>query len=53
MELAGYLDEGQLARARLREAPHPHPLADQPLTQEEWRSVGEFIKSLIARRTVT
>ncbi len=51
MELAGYLDELQLAEARLREdAPKPHPLAGQKLTFEEWRAVGDFIKKLIAGR---
>ena len=51
MELAGYLDEEQLAKARLREpAPHPHPLAGQQLTSEEWRAVGAYIGMLIAQR---
>ena len=51
MELAGYLDEEQLARTRLREPPpHPHPLADQQLTPDEWRAVGTFIKMLISQR---
>jgi HTH-type transcriptional regulator, competence development regulator len=51
MELAGYLDEEQLARARLREpSPQPHPLAGQQLTPEEWRAVDAFIKMLIAQR---
>ncbi|MDY6796434.1 MAG: helix-turn-helix transcriptional regulator [Actinomycetota bacterium] len=51
MELAGYLDEEQLARARLREpSPPPHPLAGQQLTPEEWRAIGAFIKMLIAQR---
>jgi HTH-type transcriptional regulator, competence development regulator len=51
MELAGYLDEEQLARARSRESsPQPHPLARQQLTPEEWRAVGVFIKMLIAQR---
>jgi transcriptional regulator with XRE-family HTH domain len=51
MELAGYLDEEQLARARLREtSPQPHPLADQQLAPEEWRAVGAFISMLIAQR---
>jgi transcriptional regulator with XRE-family HTH domain len=50
MELAGYLDEEQLARARVREPSHPHPLADQQLTPDEWRAVGIFIKTLIAER---
>lgn len=51
MELAGYLDEEQLARASMREpSPRPHPLAGQQLTPEEWRAVGAFIKMLIAQR---
>jgi hypothetical protein len=49
MELAGYLDETQLAEARER-APQPHPLAGQQLTPEEWRQVGAFIEELIGRR---
>ena len=52
MELAGYLDEMQLAEMRIREAaPKPHPLAGQQLTREEWRKVDEFIKKLIATRS--
>lgn len=52
MELAGYLDELQLAEARLREdVLRPHPLAGQQLTLEEWRAVGDFIKKLIAKRS--
>lgn len=51
MELAGYLDEAQEAEARLREAAqHPHPLAGQRLSTEEWRRVGDFIRRLIAER---
>lgn len=51
MSLAGYLDEPQLAEARSRESsPKPHPLSGQRLTSEEWRAVGEFIKTLIAQR---
>jgi transcriptional regulator with XRE-family HTH domain len=51
MELAGYLDEEQLAEARMREPSlHLHPLAGQQLTADEWRAVGDFIKTLIARR---
>lgn len=49
MELSGYLDEAQLAEARRRE-PKPHPLAAQKLSPDEWRAVGEFIKSLVAKR---
>lgn len=51
MELAGYLDEEQLAQARLREpSVRPHPLEGQQLTSDEWRAVGAFIKTLIAGR---
>jgi transcriptional regulator with XRE-family HTH domain len=53
MELAGYLDEEQLAQARLRELPlQSHPLASQQLTPEEWRAVGDFIKMLISQRKI-
>ena len=51
MELAGYLDETQLAETRARESsPQPHPLAGQQLTPQEWRAVGAFIKTLVAQR---
>jgi transcriptional regulator with XRE-family HTH domain len=50
MELAGYLDEEQLAEIRLR-APMPHPLADHQLSPEEWRAVGAFIRELKAHAT--
>jgi transcriptional regulator with XRE-family HTH domain len=51
MELAGYLDEPQLAEARVRAAsPKPHPLAKQQLTTEEWRKVGQYIQELLAAR---
>jgi transcriptional regulator with XRE-family HTH domain len=51
MELAGYLDEEQLAWTRLREAsPAPHPLAGQQLSEQEWRVVGAFIDFLVAQR---
>jgi hypothetical protein len=51
MELAGYLNEEQLEETCVRESsPQPHPLADQKLTSEEWRAVGDFIKKLIAQR---
>lgn len=51
MELAGYLDEKQFAKARLRESsPRPHPLSGQRLTPEEWKAVGAFIKKLVAQR---
>jgi len=51
MELAGYLDEAELAEAHSREpSPRPHPLAGQQLTQEEWRAVGAFIKTLVSLR---
>ena len=51
MELAGYLDEAQLAELRRsgRES-RPHPLAGQQLTTAEWRRVGEFIAQLVERR---
>jgi transcriptional regulator with XRE-family HTH domain len=53
MELAGYLDEERLAQARLGElSTKPHPLANQPLTPEEWRAVDVFIKTLIAQRKI-
>jgi transcriptional regulator with XRE-family HTH domain len=50
MELAGYLDEPQLAEARARE-PKPHPLAKRKLTPEEWQLVGQFIDQLVAKRS--
>ena len=51
MELAGYLDEEQLAQAHMREpSTHPHPLTGQQLTAEEWRAVAAFIKTLISER---
>ena len=51
MELAGYLDETQLAEVRAREAPPgPHPLVGQQLTSGEWRAVAAFIKQLVAQR---
>ena len=51
MELAGYLDEGQLAEAHLHQSsPKPHPLAGQKLTPDEWKAVGAFIKELVAKR---
>jgi transcriptional regulator with XRE-family HTH domain len=51
MELAGYLDEAELAEARSRgPSPRPHPLAGQQLTPEEWRAVGAFIKTLVSLR---
>ena len=51
MELAGYLDEMQLAEVGAREpSPRPHPLADQQLTTDEWRAVDAFIKQLVAER---
>jgi transcriptional regulator with XRE-family HTH domain len=49
MELAGYLDEEQLAEAQAR-FPRPHPLAKQQLTPEEWEAVGGFIEQLVAQR---
>ena len=51
MELAGYLDKEELTEARSRErSPRPHPLANRQLTQEEWRTVGAFIRTLVAKR---
>ena len=51
MELAGYLDETQLAEARMRESsPKPHPLAGQQLTPVEWKAVSAFIKKLVAQQ---
>lgn len=49
MELAGYLDEAQVAEAGAR-APSPHPLTNQGLSSEEWRAVGAFITTLVAQR---
>lgn len=49
MELAGYLDEEQVAAAETR-AREPHPLAGQQLSAAEWREVGAFIRRLIAQR---
>jgi len=47
MELAGYLDRDEVVAARERETtPRPHPLAEQKLTQGEWRALGAFIKEL-------
>lgn len=48
MELAGYLDETQLAQVQVRgPLQAPHPLANLQLTQQQWRAVGVFIKTLI------
>ena len=53
MELAGYLDEEQLAKVSIRNSSaEPHPLAGQQLTPQEWRKVGDFIKTIIAQRLV-
>jgi len=49
MELAGYLDEGELAAAETRTRA-PHPLAGQQLSAAEWREVGAFIRRLVAQR---
>ena len=49
MDLAGYLDEEQLAQAKMR-TPSPHPLADKQLSPDEWKQVGAYIKQLIAGR---
>lgn len=50
MELAGYLDEDDLAAIRNRE-PRPHPLWGQSLSEQEWAEVGAFIGELITRRS--
>ena len=51
MELAGYLSDEEAAQARKRKpSPRPHPLSGKELSQEEWREVGAFIKTLIAKR---
>jgi transcriptional regulator with XRE-family HTH domain len=51
MELAGYLDEEQFAKARVRKpTTDSHPLTGQHLTPEEWRAVAAFIKRLLAQR---
>jgi transcriptional regulator with XRE-family HTH domain len=51
MELAGYLSEQDAAQARKRTpSPHPHPLSGKELSREEWRAVGAFINTLIAKR---
>lgn len=49
MELAGYLDEEDLAKVTKR-AREPHPLAGQRLTPAEWREVGAFIRRMVAQR---
>ena len=49
MELAGYLDEEDVAKTELRTR-EPHPLAGQRLTPVEWREVGAFIRRLVALR---
>ena len=44
MELAGYLDEMQLAEVRRRgPSAQDHPLAGQQLAPEEWRAVGVIV----------
>ncbi len=52
MELAGYLDatEAKAATQRRDSSPRPHPLAGQQLSQDEWRAVGAFIKTLKSQR---
>jgi transcriptional regulator with XRE-family HTH domain len=51
MELADYLAGDETAEAARRlPSPRPHPLANQALTPEEWRSVGAFIKALKSQR---
>lgn len=53
MELAGYLSRQEAAMARERKpTPEPHPLSGRELSQEEWREVGDFIQTLIAKRKV-
>jgi len=49
MELAGYLDEEDLATVAMRTR-EPHPLAGQRLTPAEWREVGAFIRRMLAQR---
>jgi transcriptional regulator with XRE-family HTH domain len=49
LELAGYLDEEDLTTLENR-SPRPHPLADQALSEAEWKRVAAFIKELIAQR---
>jgi transcriptional regulator with XRE-family HTH domain len=51
MALAGYLSEEEAAQAQKRRpSPRPHPLSGKELSQKEWREVGAFIKTLIAKR---
>jgi transcriptional regulator with XRE-family HTH domain len=51
MELADYLSRDEAAEVtRGAPRPRPHPLADQGLTPDEWRTVGAFIKALKTRR---
>ena len=45
MELAGYLDEEQLAEVQSRTRKR-HPLADQDLSPGQWRKVTAFIREL-------
>jgi len=49
LELAGYLDEEDLAKVAVRTRA-PHPLAGQRLTPAQWREVGAFIRRLVAQR---
>jgi transcriptional regulator with XRE-family HTH domain len=51
MELAGYLDEEQLAEIQVRGSSlHPHPLAGQQLTTEDWQAVGDYMSKLAGKR---
>jgi HTH-type transcriptional regulator, competence development regulator len=53
MELAGYLNDAEVAEAQSREpipSSEPPPLAGKRLTPEEWRAVGAFIKTLVSMR---
>jgi HTH-type transcriptional regulator, competence development regulator len=51
MELAGYLSDAEAARVRKRRpSPRPHPLSGKELSRREWREVGAFIETLIAKR---
>ncbi len=51
MALAGYLTKEESTEAVESESsPRPHPLANQKLSQEEWRAVGAFINALKNQR---
>jgi transcriptional regulator with XRE-family HTH domain len=52
MALAGYLNKEESAEAdECKPSPRPHPLANQKLSQEEWRAVSAFINVLKNQRT--